>query len=74
MSDKAFTKIVVGMISNARDLIDWGIAEGHTTEDEMRLTVSARHMAFREAERAAEGERRRTKYRERGSISFEDQM
>lgn len=42
MSDERFTKIAVGLLTNVRDLVDWGIEEGHTTQDELRLTVQAR--------------------------------
>jgi N6-adenosine-specific RNA methylase IME4 len=41
MSDE-FTKIAGKLLTNVRDLVDWGIDEGHTTEERLRLTVTAR--------------------------------
>jgi N6-adenosine-specific RNA methylase IME4/predicted XRE-type DNA-binding protein len=41
MSD-AFTKIAGKLLTNVRDLVDWGVAEGHTTVEQLRLTVAAR--------------------------------
>jgi N6-adenosine-specific RNA methylase IME4 len=40
--DTAFTKIAGTLLTGVRDLVKWGIDEGHTTEDKLRLTVSAR--------------------------------
>ena len=40
--DNAFTKIAGKLLTNVRDLVDWGIEEGHTTIEKMRLTVAAR--------------------------------
>lgn len=43
MSDDAtFTKIAGKLLSNVRDLVDWGIEGGHTTAEQLRLTVEAR--------------------------------
>jgi len=42
MSDDNFTKIAGNLLSNVRDLCDWGIEEGHTTPEQLRLTVEAR--------------------------------
>lgn len=44
-ADVKFTKIAVGLLTNARDLVDWGVEGGHTTADQLRLTVSARKEA-----------------------------
>lgn len=41
MSD-VFTKIAGKLLTNVRDLVDWGIEGGHTTEEQLRLTVLAR--------------------------------
>lgn len=38
----AFTKIAGQLLTNVRDLVDWGIEGGHTTADQLRLTVEAR--------------------------------
>src|SRR5262245_51955721 len=40
--DPAFTNIAGKLLTNVRDLVDWGIAGGHTTADKLRLTVAAR--------------------------------
>ena len=42
MSDDAFTKIAGKLLGGVRDLVKWGIEEGHTTEEKLRLTVEAR--------------------------------
>lgn len=42
MSDDKFTRIAAGLLTNVRDLVDWGIDGGHTTPDQLRLTVVAR--------------------------------
>jgi N6-adenosine-specific RNA methylase IME4 len=42
MSDDRFTKITAGLLTKVRDLVDWGIEEGHTTADQLRLTIEAR--------------------------------
>jgi len=42
MSDQKFTKIAGGLLVNIRDLVDWGIEGGHTSADQLRLTVAAR--------------------------------
>jgi transposase len=42
MSDETFTKIAGKLLTDVRDLVGWGIEEGHTTEDQLRLTVQAR--------------------------------
>jgi len=41
MSDD-FTKIAGKLLTNVRDLVDWGIEGGHTTAEQLRLTVAAR--------------------------------
>lgn len=40
--DDAFTKIAGKLLTNVRDLVDWGIEGGHTTAERLRLTVAAR--------------------------------
>ncbi len=42
MSDDTFTKIAGHLLTNVRDLVDWGVEGGHTTQEQLRLTVSAR--------------------------------
>src|SRR4030095_12458817 len=42
MSDDLFTKIAGKLLTNVRDLVDWGIEGGHTTAEKLRLTVQAR--------------------------------
>ena len=42
MSDDVFTKIAGKLLTNVRDLVHWGIEEGHTTVEQLRLTVAAR--------------------------------
>jgi N6-adenosine-specific RNA methylase IME4 len=42
MSDETFTKIAGKLLTGVRDLVDWGIEEGHTTQEKLRLTVQAR--------------------------------
>jgi N6-adenosine-specific RNA methylase IME4 len=37
-----FTKIAGKLLTNIRDLVDWGIEGGHTTAEQLRLTVAAR--------------------------------
>jgi N6-adenosine-specific RNA methylase IME4 len=37
-----FTKIAGKLLTNVRDLVDWGIEGGHTTAEELRLTIAAR--------------------------------
>src|SRR4029077_20926324 len=39
MSDDKFTRIAAQHLINTRDLVDWGIAGGHTTQDQLRLAV-----------------------------------
>jgi N6-adenosine-specific RNA methylase IME4/DNA-binding CsgD family transcriptional regulator len=41
MSDN-FTKIAGKLLTNVRDLVDWGVDEGHTTAEQLRLTITAR--------------------------------
>lgn len=43
-SDK-FTKIAGSLLADVRDLVDWGVEGGHTTEQQLRLTISARKEA-----------------------------
>jgi N6-adenosine-specific RNA methylase IME4 len=38
----AFTKIAGKILTDVRDLVDWGVETGHTTQDKLRLTVAAR--------------------------------
>jgi len=40
--DAAFTKIAGSLLTNVRDLVDWGVEGGHTTHERLRLTVAAR--------------------------------
>jgi N6-adenosine-specific RNA methylase IME4 len=40
--DNAFTKIAGKLLTSVRDLVDWGIEGGHTTAEQLRLTVAAR--------------------------------
>jgi predicted transcriptional regulator len=42
MSDEQFTKITGSLLTSMRGLLDWGIEGGHTTQDEMRMTVATR--------------------------------
>jgi len=42
MKDDVFTKIAAKLLTGVRDLVDWGIEEGHTTAEKLRLTVQAR--------------------------------
>jgi len=42
MSDEKFTKIAGKLLYDIRDLVDWGIEGGHTTAEQLRLTVAAR--------------------------------
>src|SRR5215831_17419581 len=37
-----FTKIAGSLLLDVRELVNWGIAEGHTTPEQMRLTIAAR--------------------------------
>lgn len=39
MSDKRFTKIAGGLLSNVRDLVNWGVAGDHTSYDDLKLEV-----------------------------------
>src|SRR5262245_41337842 len=39
---EAFTKIAGRLLTDCRDLVDWGIDVGHTTADQLRLTIAAR--------------------------------
>jgi N6-adenosine-specific RNA methylase IME4 len=41
MSEK-FTKVAVKVMEAAKELVDWGIGEGHTTHARLRLTIAAR--------------------------------
>jgi N6-adenosine-specific RNA methylase IME4/predicted XRE-type DNA-binding protein len=40
--DEHFTNIAGKLLTNVRDLVDWGIEGGHTTAEQLRLTVTAR--------------------------------
>jgi N6-adenosine-specific RNA methylase IME4 len=42
MSDEDFTRIAGKLLGTVRDLVDWGIEGGHTTAEQLRLTVAAR--------------------------------
>lgn len=42
MSDDKFTRIAAGLLTNVRDLVDWGVDGGHTTEPQLRLAVIPR--------------------------------
>jgi N6-adenosine-specific RNA methylase IME4/ParB-like chromosome segregation protein Spo0J len=42
--DGVFTKIAGKLLSDVRDLVDWGIEGGHTTQEKLRLTVTARRI------------------------------
>jgi len=42
MTDDTFTSIAGKLLTNVRDLVDWGIQEGHTTAEKLRLTIAAR--------------------------------
>lgn len=53
MGDEVFTKIAGNLLVNVRDLVRWGIDEGHTTEEKMRLNVTARREIV--AKKKAEG-------------------
>jgi N6-adenosine-specific RNA methylase IME4 len=48
MSDERFTKIAAGLLTKVRNLVDWGIEEGHTTPEQLRLTVEARREKAKE--------------------------
>jgi hypothetical protein len=48
MSDDKFTKIAAGLLTNVRDLVDWGVDGGHTTEPQLRLAVIPRKEKARE--------------------------
>lgn len=41
-SDEKFTKIAVKLGLTVRDLFEWGIETGHTTPEQLRLTIEAR--------------------------------
>jgi N6-adenosine-specific RNA methylase IME4 len=43
--DEAFTKIAGKLLTDVRDLVDWGIEGGHTSAERLRLTVAARRQA-----------------------------
>ena len=42
MGDEGFTKIAGKLLVGVKDLVDWGVAGGHTSYDQFRLTVEAR--------------------------------
>jgi hypothetical protein len=42
MSDDKFTRIAAQHLINTRDLVDWGVDGGHTTPDQLRLSVIPR--------------------------------
>lgn len=39
---EVFTKIAGKILTDVRDLVDWGIETGHTTQESLRLTIAAR--------------------------------
>jgi len=41
-TDDLFTKIAGKLLTDVRDLVGWGIDGGHTTAEQLRLTVTAR--------------------------------
>lgn len=41
-TDDVFTKIAGKLLTDVRDLVGWGIDGGHTTAEQLRLTVTAR--------------------------------
>jgi N6-adenosine-specific RNA methylase IME4 len=45
MSDDAFTRIAGKLLTDVRDLVGWGIEGGHTTAEQLRLTITARREA-----------------------------
>lgn len=40
--DDLFTKIAGKLLTDVRDLVDWGVEKGHTTPEKLRLTIAAR--------------------------------
>lgn len=40
-----FTRIAGKILTDVRDLVDWGVETGHTTQDKLRLTIAARREA-----------------------------
>jgi hypothetical protein len=48
MSDQDFTKIASKLLLDIRDLVDWGVEGGHTTQEQLRLTVGARRQSVKE--------------------------
>ena len=41
-TDDLFTKIAGKLLTDVRDLVGWGIEGGHTTAEQLRLTIAAR--------------------------------
>ena len=41
-SSEVFTRIAGKLLTDVRDLVDWGVEGGHTTPEKLRLTVAAR--------------------------------
>ena len=44
-TNEKFTRIAASLLGDVKDLIDWGVVGGHTTADQMKLTVTARKAA-----------------------------
>lgn len=44
-NDNAFTKIAGKLLIDVRDLVGWGIEEGHTTAEQLRFTITGRREA-----------------------------
>ena len=61
MSDDQFTKIAVSLLTGVKDLVDWGVEGGHTTEEQLRLTVSARQAKAKELVGAGVSQRQAAK-------------
>jgi N6-adenosine-specific RNA methylase IME4 len=59
--DEAFTKIAGKLLTGVRDLVDWGIEGGHTTAEQLRLTVQARREAASKLVQAGASKRQAAK-------------
>lgn len=57
MTDPIFTKELAGLLGHAKGLADWGIERGHTTAEQLRLTVEARREKVRETYAAVQSVR-----------------
>jgi N6-adenosine-specific RNA methylase IME4 len=58
---KEFTKILAKTLLNDRDLYEWGVETGHTTPEEMRLTIAARRTRAIEYVKAGMSQRKAAK-------------